>query len=67
MALSRIVKTNTVDDSYFWVKWELSDQDIASNKSNISWSCGATPGHKYYVNAIKMSAVTINNVQVYAG
>ena len=67
MALSRIVKTNTVDDSYFWVKWELSDQDIASNKSNISWSCGVTPGHKYYVNAIKMSAVTINNVQVYAG
>lgn len=67
MALSRIVKTNTVDDSYFWVKWELSDQDIVSNKSNISWSCGVTPGHKYYVNAIKMSAVTINNVQVYAG
>ena len=67
MALSRIVKTNTVDDSYFWVKWELSDQDIVSNKSTISWSCGVTPGHKYYVNAIKMSAVTINNVQVYAG
>ena len=67
MALSRIVKTNTVDDSYFWVKWELSDQNIAGNKSTISWSCGVTPGHKFYSNAVKMSAVTINGSQVYAG
>ena len=67
MALSRIVKTNTVYDSYFWVKWELSDQNIAGNKSTISWSCGITPGHKFYSNAVKMSAVTINGSQVYAG
>ena len=67
MALSRIVKTNTVYDSYFWVKWELSDQNIAGNKSTISWSCGVTPGHKFYSNAVKMSAVTINGSQVYAG
>ena len=67
MALSRIVKTNTVYDSYFWVKFELIDQDIAGNKSTISWSCGITPGHKFYSNAVKMSAVTINDVQVYAG
>ena len=67
MALSRIVKTNTVYDSYFWVKWELSDQNIAGNKSTISWSCGITPGHKFYSNDVKMSAVTINGSQVYAG
>lgn len=67
MALSRIVKTNTVYDSYFWVKWELSDQNVAGNKSTISWSCGITPGHKFYSNAVKMSAVTINGSQVYAG
>ena len=67
MALSRIVKTNTVYDSYFWVKWELSNQNIAGNKSTISWSCGVTPGHKFYSNAVKMSAVTINGSQVYAG
>lgn len=67
MALSRIVKTNTVYDSYFWVKWELSDQNIAGNKSTISWSCGVTPGHKFYSNAVKMSAVTINGSQVYSG
>lgn len=67
MTLSRIVKTNTVYDSYFWVKWELSDQNIAGNKSTISWSCGVTPGHKFYSNAVKMSAVTINGSQVYAG
>ena len=67
MASSGIVKTNTVYDSYFWVKWELASQNIAVNKSTISWSCGITPGHKFYSNAVKMSAVTINGSQVYAG
>lgn len=67
MASSGIVKTNTVYDSYFWVKWELAGQDIAGNKSTINWSCGITPGHKFYSNAVKMSAVTINGSQVYAG
>lgn len=67
MASSGIVKTNTVYDSYFWVKWELAGQDIAGNKSTISWSCGITPGHKFYSNAVKMSAVTINGSQMYAG
>ena len=67
MASSGIVKTNTVYDSYFWVKFELIDQNIAGNKSTISWSCGITPGHKFYSNAVKMSAVTINGSQVYAG
>lgn len=67
MASSGIVKTKTVYDSYFWVKWELASQDIAGNKSTISWSCGITPGHKFYSNAVKMSDVTINGSQVYAG
>ena len=67
MASSGIVKTTTVYDSYFWVKWELAGQDIAGNKSTISWSCGITPGHQFYSNAVKMSAVTINGSQVYAG
>ena len=67
MASSGIVKTNIVYDSYFWVKWELASQNIAGNKSTISWSCGITPGHKFYSNAVKMSAVTINGSQVYAG
>lgn len=67
MASSGIVKTNTVYDSYFWVKWELASQNIAGNKSAISWSCGITPGHQFYSNAVKMSAVTINGSQVYAG
>ena len=67
MASSGIVKTNTVYDSYFWVKWELDSQNIAGNKSTISWSCGITPGHKFYSNAVKMSAVTINGSQVYSG
>jgi hypothetical protein len=67
MASIGIVKTTTVYDSYFWVKWELAGQDIAGNKSTISWSCGITPGHQFYSNAVKMSAVAINGVTVYAG
>ena len=61
------IKTNTVYDSYFWVKWESGGQDISANKTAINWSCGVTPGHKFYSNAVKMSAVSIGGVTVYAG
>lgn len=68
MATSGIVKTDTKYDSYFWVKWSISgSQDITGNKTTIAWSCGLTPGEKYYTNAIKMGAVAINGVTVYSG
>lgn len=63
------VKTNTTYDSYFWVRWSIEETFKTSNPpvTRINWSCGVTPGHKFYLNAIKMSAVTINGTQVYAG
>lgn len=61
------IKTSTVYDSYFWVKWESGGQDVSANKTTINWSCGVTPGHKFYSNAVKMSAVSIGGVTVYAG
>lgn len=61
------IKTSTVYDSYFWVKWESGGQDVSANKTAINWSCGVTPGHKFYSNAVKMSAVSIGGVTVYAG
>lgn len=68
MATSGTVKTNTKYGSYFWVKWEISgSQDIAGNKTTISWSCGLHPKEQYYTNAIKMSAVVINGKTVYSG
>lgn len=67
MATSGIVKTNVLDDSYFWVKWSQSSQSVENNSTTINWSCGFTPGHAYYTNAIKMYAVTINGTQVYSG
>ncbi len=68
MATSGTVKTNTKYGSYFWVKWEISgSQDIAGNKTTISWSCGLSPGEQYYTNAIKMGAVVINGQTVYSG
>lgn len=68
MATSGTVKTNTKYGSYFWVKWEISgSQDIAGNKTTISWSCGLHPEEQYYTNAIKMSAVVINGKTVYSG
>ena len=68
MATSGIVKTNVKYGSYFWVKWEISgNQDIANNRTTISWSCGLHPEEEYYTNAVKMNAVTINGTQVYSG
>lgn len=63
------VKTNTTYDSYFWVRWSIKETFKTSNPpvTRINWSCGVTPGHSFYLNAIKMSAVTINGTQVYAG
>lgn len=68
MATSGQLNTNTTYDSYFWVKWSQSgDQDIPNNRTLIAWSCGVYCGHSFYSNAIKMSAVSINGVQVYGG
>lgn len=67
MATSGIISTNTKYDSCFWVKWELSGQSVAGNKTTIAWSCGLTPGEQYYTNAIRMGTVTIDGQTVYAG
>lgn len=62
-----IIKTSVLDDSYFWVQWSQKSQSIEDNSTTINWSCGFTPGHQYYINAIKMSSVVINGVEVYGG
>ena len=68
MATSGQLNTNTTYDSYFWVEWhQIGDQDIPNNRTQISWSCGVNCGHSFYSNAIKMSAFSINGVQVYGG
>ena len=68
MAKSGQVNTNTVYDSYFWVKWEqIGEQDIVNNKTQIKWTCGLYTTHKFYSNAIKMSAFTIDRITVYGG
>lgn len=67
MATSGIVKTSVLHDSYFWVEWSQSSQSVENNSTTINWSCGFHPEHQYYLNAIKMNAVTINGVEVYSG
>lgn len=68
MATSGQVKTNTTYDSYFWVKWSQKSQNIAANKTTISWSCGVYCGHSFGTNAIKWTkALYINGVLVYSG
>lgn len=64
--MPRIV-TNTTYESFFWVEWNQVSQDIPGNKTKISWACGVSCGHSFYLNAIRMSAFTINGVQVYGG
>ena len=61
------IKTNVLDDSYFWVQWSQKSQSIEDNSTTINWSCGFHPGHQYYTNAIRMSSVVINGVEVYSG
>lgn len=67
MAKSGQIKTNTEYESYFWVNWEEQSQDIAANKTVLLWSCGVYCGHNFELNAIRMSAVSINGVKVYSG
>lgn len=67
MAITGQINTNTTYDSYFWVYWKQISQDVATNTTRIYWSCGVNCGHSFYLNAIRMSAFTINGVQVYAG
>lgn len=68
MATSGQVNTNTTYESYFWVKWEqVGNQDIPNNRTQIKWTCGLYTEHKFYSNAIKMSAFSINGTQVYGG
>lgn len=67
MATSGQLNTNTVYDSFFFVKWSQGAQDIAKNYTQVYWSCGVCCGHDFYRNAIKMSPVVINGTQVYGG
>lgn len=68
MATSGQVNTNTTYDSYFWVKWEqVGNQDIPNNRTQIKWTCGLYSEHKFYSDAVKISAFSINGTQVFGG
>lgn len=68
METSGKVQTNTEYESYFWVKWEqVGNQDVANNRTQIKWTCGLYSTKKFYKNAIKMSAFSINGTKVYSG
>ena len=60
-----IIKTDVLDKSYFWVQWSQNSQSIENNSTTINWSCGFNPGRQYYLNAIKMNAVTIKTTADY--
>ena len=64
---SATIRTNESKNSWFWVHWERVSTDIGKNTTKIYWSCGVKCGYDLYLNAIKMSAVTINGTKVYSG
>lgn len=64
---SATIRTNESKNSWFWVYWEIVSTDIGKNTTKIYWSCGVKCGYDLYLNAIKMSAVTINGTKVYSG
>ena len=67
MATSATIRTNESKNSWFWVYWERVSTDIGKNTTKIYWSCGVKCGYDLYLNAVKMSAVTINGTKVYSG
>ena len=67
METSATIRTNESKNSWFWVYWERVSTDIGKNTTKIYWSCGVKCGYDLYLNAIKMSAVTINGTKVYSG
>jgi hypothetical protein len=68
MATSGQINTNTTYESYFWVKWEqVGNPDITNNRTQIKWTCGLYSEHKFYSNAVRMSAFSINETQVFNG
>lgn len=64
---SATIRTNESKNSWFWVYWERVSTDIGKNTTKIYWSCGVKCGYDLYLNAVKMSAVTINGTKVYSG
>lgn len=67
MATSGAVNTKVLDDTYFWVRWNVQKSSSSTNSTTINWSCGVTPGHQYYTNALKIGPIKINGTTVYTG
>ena len=67
MATSGAVNTSTLDDTYFWVRWNVQKSSSSTNSTTINWSCGVNPRHQYYTNALKMGPIKINGETVYTG
>lgn len=67
MATSGAVNTKVLDDTYFWVRWNVQKSSSSTNSTTINWSCGVNPGHQYYTNALKIGPIKINGTTVYDG
>ena len=67
MATSGAVNTKVLDDTYFWVRWNVQKSSSSTNSTTINWSCGVNPGHQYYTNALKIGPIKINETTVYDG
>lgn len=67
MATSGAVNTKVLDDTYFWVRWNVEKSSSSTNSTTINWSCGVNPGHQYYTNALKIGPIKIDGITVYTG
>lgn len=67
MATSGAVNTKVLDDTYFWVRWNVQKSSSSTNSTTINWSCGVNPRHQYYTNALKIGPIKINGETVYTG
>lgn len=60
MATSGTVYSSYARDSRLYVKWWVSDTDIANNRTLIGWEAGIDNGNWWYLNAIKITSVYID-------
>lgn len=69
MATSGRINTGSSNGSYFYVKWELDEQDVAGNRSHITWRAGIhiSGGEYWLTNAVRIDGGSVNGVAIPPG
>lgn len=69
MAKSGRLYSGTLKNSKFYLAWQITNQSIENNYSDISWSAGLNISSydEWYSNAVRINNVYINGTKVFNG